>query len=425
MSDRLFQQVRILDLVNGVEYRGDVLVSGEEVRALSIGDRESIADLPTESGQHLICAPGLVDLYSHSGEPGHEERETLASLLMAARAGGFAQINILPDTDPVLDRAGEIASLYQQYQRLRAEIPHCPQLGIWGAVSAGLAGKAMTESIEIGHTQVCGWSDGYAIASSQLIRRVLEYLQSETKPIALYACDRELRGSGIARAGVDALRLGLSVDPVSSEAAAVAGLVEIIADIGTPVHLMRISTRRGVEIIAAAKQRGLPITASTTWLHAIADTEDLSSYDPNLRLDPPLGTPADRQAIVAGIKTGTIDAIAIDHTPHTYEDKTVAFGEAPCGAIGLELALPLLWSQLIETGQLSAIELWSALSDRPTRCLGQDPVPSAILFDPTHEWVVDSISLHSRSQNTSWLGRTIRGKLYPTFRTSDFRTINS
>jgi dihydroorotase len=174
---------------------------------------------------------------------------------------------------------------------------------------------------------------------------------------------------------------------------------------------MRISTRRGVELIAAAKQLGIPITASTTWLHLVADTSDLVSYDPNFKLDPPLGTPDDRLALIEGIKTGAIDAIAIDHRGYTYEEKTVAFGEAPAGAIGLELALPLLWQQLVATDRLSAIELWSALSTKPARCLGR-PVPTElILFDPQSKWTVNKHQLRSLSHNTAWLSREIIGKV--------------
>ena len=152
----------------------------------------------------------------------------------------------------------------------------------------------------------------------------------------------------------------------------------------------------------------LPIS---TWLHLIADTTDLATYDPNFKLDPPLGTSDDRIALIEGIKTGVLDAIAIDHSPYTYEEKTVAFGEAPAGAIGLELALPLLWQNLVVSGKLSAIELWTALSTNPARCLHQSPPTQRILFDTQTAWTVTQTSLKSLAHNTAWLGREVIGNL--------------
>jgi dihydroorotase len=416
--NQLFQQVRVLDSIAPSEQAkltlrervADILVIDGVIEEVS-ATTQLPTDLTITPGQHLILAPGLVDLYSHSGTPGHEERETIESLLLSAKAGGFVHVNILPDTLPALDRASSIISLDREYHHIAAQIPNCPQLGYWGALTEGVAGKTMTELAELSTTQISGWADGDPIANPALIRRLLEYLKPFGRPIGLYALDRSLRGNGLARSGVDALKFGLPVDPVSSETAALAALIEIIADIGTPVHLMRISTRRGVEIIAAAKQRGVPITASTTWLHLIADTTDLATYNPNFKLDPPLGTPDDRIALVEAIKTGVLDAIAIDHSPYTYEEKTVAFGEAPSGSIGLELALPLLWQHLVVSGKLSALELWTALSTKPAQCLHQSPPTQRILFDTQTTQRITQHSLKSLSHNAAWLGREVIGKV--------------
>ncbi len=408
--NQLFQQVKILDLIAQIERLADILVIDGVIEQVS-ATTQLPTDLTITPGEHLILAPGLVDLYSHSGTPGHEERETIESLLLAAKSGGFVHVNILPDTLPALDRSSSIISLDREYQHIAAQIPNCPKLGYWGALTEGVGGKTMTELAELATTNISGWADGCPISNPALIRRLLEYLKPFNRPIGLYALDRSLRGNGLARAGVDALKYGLPVDPVSSETAALAALIEIIADIGTPVHLMRISTRRGVELIAAAKQRGVPITASTTWLHLIADTTDLATYDPNFKLDPPLGTLDDRRSLIEGIKTGVLDAIAIDHSPYTYEEKTVAFGEAPAGSIGLELALPLLWQHLVVSGKLSVLELWAALSTKPAQCLHQSPPIQQILFDTKSTWTVTSNSLKSLSYNTAWLGREVIGKV--------------
>jgi dihydroorotase len=434
--NQLFQQIRIFAPIVGADSRsgrstGASSQLSDRVTDLLVGDgviqevtdtTQLPPDLTIVPGRDLILAPGLVDLYSHSGTPGHEERESIASLLFSAQAGGFVSVNILPDTLPALDRASSIIGLDREYQHIAAQIPNCPHLGYWGALTDGVEGKTMTELAELATTPIAGWADGRAIANLALTRRLLEYLQPFNRPIGLYALDRSLRGNGIARAGVAALRYGLPVDPVSSETAALAATIEIIADIGTPVHLMRISTRRGVEIVAAAKQRGVPITASTTWLHLLADTTDAATYNPNFKLDPPLGTSDDRLALIEGIKTGVIDAIAIDHHAYTYEEKTVAFGEAPPGAIGLELALPLLWQQLVVPGTLSAIELWAALSINPARCLHQPAPTQFILFDPHATWTVTKTSLKSLSHNTAWLGRAMSGKVNCQYSGATFRS---
>lgn len=413
----LFQQVRVVDPVSEVDRIADVLVVEGEIQ--QIGDRisEYPSDLEIRDCQGLILGPGLVDLYSHSGEPGYEERETLESLSQAAAAGGFTRIAILPDTNPPIDRPAVLS-----FVRSKSSASHSPQFHFWGALTLEVAGQQMSELVELADAGVVGFTDGKPLANWVLVRRVLEYLQPLGKPVAFWCCDRTLAGNGIAREGFESLRLGLPGNPAISETTAVAALLECVAATGTPVHLMRVSTARSVELIGDAKQRGLPVTASTTWLHLLKDTADLASYDPNLRLEPPLGNRGDRQALIEGVKTGIIDAIAIDHTPQTYEDKTVAFAQAPPGAIGLELALPLLWQVFVVEHQESPLKLWRVLSTNPARCLQQPPPQLAIgkpaeftLFDPKQTWTANEQTLKSRSRNTHGWGTTIQGRVVQTW----------
>nr|WP_317109550.1 hypothetical protein [Chroococcidiopsis sp. SAG 2025] len=174
-----------------------------------------------------------------------------------------------------------------------------------------------------------GFADGQPIENWGLLRRMLEYLKPLDKPVALCACHRGLVGNGVVREGVYSMRSGLPGNPAIAETTALAALLELIAAIGTPVHLMRVSTARSVELIATAKERGLPITASTTWMHLLLDTKALSSYNPALRVEPPLGNPEDVLALRQGVRTGVIDAIAIDHTPYTYEEKLLPLRKHP------------------------------------------------------------------------------------------------
>ncbi|PMB51218.1 dihydroorotase [Fischerella thermalis CCMEE 5201] len=437
MTSELLQQVRIIDPVSGTDQVADVLIEDGYIQSVA----NNISDLPqdtyVQNCSGLVLGTGLIDLYSHSGEPGFEERETLCSLLQAAAAGGFTRISILPDTSPVVDNLAVVAQLLKRrggqggyggqgsnFYPLSPLSPQSPlsptppQLNVWGAITLDVAGKQMTEFADLAVAGVVGFADGQPLENTALVRRVLEYLQPLGKPVALWCCDRQLRSNGVMREGPDSLRFGLPGNPAASETSAIAALIELVAATGTPVHIMRVSTARSIELIASAKNQGLPITASTTWMHVLLDTESLKSYNPNLNLDPPLGNPSDLLALRQAVRTGIVDAIAIDHAPYTYEEKTVAFAEAPPGAIGLELALPLLWQHLVETGEFSALQLWQALSSRPAECLKQNlsaiaPGQKAelTLFDPQQSWKVDRQNLRTLSQNTPWLGQQLTGRV--------------
>ncbi|MBW4498986.1 MAG: dihydroorotase [Scytonema hyalinum WJT4-NPBG1] len=459
MTSELLQQVRVIDPVSGTDQIADVLIDDGYIRSVA----NHIFNVPNDTHirdcHGLVLGPGLVDLYSHCGEPGFEERETLLSLLQAAAAGGFTRISILPDTSPAIDnpavvaqlqkRGGEVEQMRQTRSKQNSPLsslssptpPTLPQLNIWGAMSLDGAGKQMTELVDLAAVGVVGFSDGQPWENFGLVRRMLEYLQPLRKPVAFWCCDRELIGNGVMREGPDAIRLGLPFIPASAETSAIAALLELVTATSTPVHIMRVSTARSVELIASAKARGVPITASTSWMHLLLDTQAVKSYNTSLKLNPPLGNPSDLVALRQGVRTGVIDAIAIDHTPYTYEEKTVAFAEAPPGAIGYELALPLLWQHLVETGEFTALELWKALSINPVECLKQktsaieqgttpfaaiaqgavakpiapDQKAELTLFDPQQSWKVEKQNLYTLSSNTFWLGQQLTGRVVRTW----------
>ncbi|NEU81085.1 dihydroorotase [Nostoc sp. UIC 10630] len=430
----LLQKVRVIDPVSEIDEIFDVLIADGYIKEVASHIADIHPDTQIRDCQGLVLGPGLVDLYSHSGEPGFEERETLLSFLQAATAGGFTRVSILPDTSPAIDNPALVAQLQQKRaegQRSRgveenlSPLLPCsptPLLHIWGAITLDVAGNQMTELADLASAGVVGFSDGKPFENLALVRRVLEYLQPLGKPVAFWPSDRQLTANGVMREGADALRFGLPPIPASAETTAIAAMLELVAAIGTPVHIMRVSTSRSVELIASAKAAGLPITASTTWMHLLLDTKAVKSYHTSLHLDPPLGNPRDVAALRAGVRAGVIDAIAIDHTPYSYEEKVQAFAEAPPGAIGLELALPLLWQYLVETEEFTALELWRALSTSPAKCLGQEV--SAILphqpaeltlFDPQQIWKVERKSLYTLSQNTPWLGQQLKGHVVQTW----------
>jgi dihydroorotase len=411
----LLRQVRIIDPSQGIDRLADVLISEGKIPAI---DAE-IVDYPPETvifePANLILGTGLVDLYSHSGEPGNEARETLATLAASAAAGGFTQVAILPDTEPAMDNIDALAAMQQKSQRLRHN--SLCQLHFWGAIIPENRTNQMNELGEL-KTGAIGFSDRFNFGNLNLFKQVLEYLKPWQIPIAIALADNELTNNGVIREGEVSLRYGVPGNPSFSEAAIIAAVLEIVAAIGTPVHIMRVSTQRGVELIADAKQRGIPVTASTTWMHLLFNSEASGSYDPNLRLDPPLGNQNDLNALIEGVKQGIIDAIAIDHHAYTYEEKTVPFGVAPPGVIGLELALPILWQRFVTTGIWSPLELWQALSSRPRQCL-QQKTPSIalqqpaelVLFDPQQTWTVNQQNLIATTANTPWWNQEITGRV--------------
>ncbi len=352
----------------------------------------------------LILGTGLVDLHSISGEPGHESRETIAELVQAAKNGGFSTVGILPNTQPAID---DIAAL--EFWR-NVQKQHSSILQPWGAITKGLEGKQLTDMAELAKS-VVGFTDGKAIPNLLLVRRAMEYIKPLGKPIALFPQNPDLAGSGVIREGRWSLQYGMTGYPAAAETSALAALIELVRLTKAPTHFLRISTAQSVELIAQAKNDGLPVTASTTWLHLCHCDRDLDSYDPNLRLMPPLGSEGDRHALIAGIQSGAVDAIAVDHTPCAYEEKVVPFEVAPVGAIGLEFALSVLWQRLVITELLTASQLWRALSNNPAKILGFAQPQLSTLFDPSLSWLASEQAIASQSKNSSYIGRSLVGKV--------------
>ncbi|MDB9536802.1 dihydroorotase [Dolichospermum planctonicum CS-1226] len=418
MTKELLKQVRVIDPFQKTDIVADVLIIDGYIQDVAPQITNFTTDTSVRDCRGLVIGPGLVDLYSHSGEPGFEERETLSSLLQAATAGGFTRICVLPDTLPVIDQPALVTQLQQHRNRQKVS----PSLHIWGAITLDLAGKQLTEVADLTAAGIVGFTDGKPWENLGIVRRILEYLQPFGKPVAFWPCDRHLAANGMIREGAEALRLGLPPMPTSAETTAIAALLELVADIGTPVHIMRVSTARSVELIAEAKSRGVPITASTTWMHVLLDTKSMKSYHTSLHLDPPLGNYQDMLCLREGLRRGIIDAIAIDHAAYTYEEKVQAFTESPPGAIGLELALPLLWQNLVATGEFTPLELWRVLSHQPATFLQQEvkaiqPGEKAelTLFDPQQIWKVNQANLQTLSFNTPWFGEEIIGRVVQVF----------
>jgi dihydroorotase len=419
MAKTFLRQVRYIDPLSGTDQIGDVLMVDGVFAALAPQLPEPEPGTEIIDGTGKVLLPGLIDLFSNSGEPGYESRETLAELMAGAIAGGFTRVGILPSTRPALDNPGAIRSFLDRACDLPMDLQ--PHLLPWGALTQKAAGEQMTELAELAEARtwgMAGFADGQPLQNPMLVRRLLEYSQSLDCPIALWPCDRALTGNGVLREGLQAQMAGLPGVPVMAETAALTTLIEMVAELRTPIHVIGISTARSVELLDQARNQGLPITASVPWHHLLFSTEDCLGYDPNLRFDPPLGNPADQRALRQGVKDGVIDAIALHHTPYTYEEKTVAFDDAPAGAIGLPIALSALWQQLVASGEWSALELLRPLNLGPAGILRMEPprialgaAIEAVLFDPAVDWVVDGDTLPSSARNTPFLHRALQGKV--------------
>ncbi len=411
---QLFQQVRILDPFSAMDKVSDVLLDQGIITEISDHIVTEKDQTRLIDGKGLILAPGLVDLYSRSGEPGYEERETLKSLTEASQVGGFTRLAILPNTNPIIDNPSIVTWIKQK-------TTHCKtKFYLWGGLTQNLEGIAIAELADLAESGVVGFTDNHPHSNLQLVRKLLEYAQPFNLPVALVPTNVQLRGNGVVRESRTSIRLGLVGNPEIAETVAIASILEIVSLTKTPVHLMRISTARGAQLIKQAKESNLPVTASVNWHHLLLNTEIVASYNPNVKFEPPLGTEIDRLGLVKAIKDNIIDAIAVDHTPYTYEEKTVAFAQAPTGAIGLELALPLLWHNLVITGELSPLELWRSLSVNPLKCLNQDLIKLQVgqpaeltLFSPQQTWQVTPSQLKSLSFNTYWLDKQLKGKIVP------------
>lgn len=401
----LLQQVRVIDPVLNTDQHYDVRLAGGVLQAMAA----SLTPEPEEvclDARLWVLAPGLVDLYTQPGEPGFEQRETLASLTAAALAGGFTRVGILPTTQPAADQPLQLA-----YWRSRAKL--------WQPYAL-LAGTPLPELAELAPF-AAAFCHNEPLPSWSVLSNVLSYVQPFGKPVLLWPQVASLAQAGVIYEGEVAAHLGLPSLPPAAETLAVAGIIEILRTLATPVHLMRLSLGRSVELVRTAQAQGLPLTASTTWQHLILTEQALPCFDPHLRLSPPLAATADRDALVEAVAAGSL-TIAIDHQPYTYEEKQVPFAEAPAGAIGLELALPLLWQTWVATGRWSALQLWQALSQQPAAVLNL-PAPQlslgepleAVLFNPHQTWTVNATSLKSQSQATAWWNQTLTGQVLGTW----------
>jgi dihydroorotase len=365
----------------------------------------------------IVVAPAFVDPHVHLRTPGREDEETLRSGTEAAAAGGYCAILAMPNTDPVVDSAAVLGSLVER-ARDDAVIP----TGFMAAISKGQQGAELTEMVELAAAGAAAFTDdGRPVVSAGLLRRALQYSELAGRPLALHCEDPDLSRGGHAHEGGVAAELGLGGYPSIAESVMVERDVALARFEGRPLHVMHISARESVAALRGAQAAGVAATGEVTPHHLCLTDEALRSLDPNVKMNPPLRSEDDRQALLDALRDGTIGAVATDHAPHARHEKEVPFEEAPFGVTGLETAFSALYTHAVVPGVVQLETLLERMSSGPARALGLDEPrievgarANLVQLDLGAEWRVDADGFRSRSQNSWLLGQTLRGRVVRT-----------
>jgi dihydroorotase len=401
---------RVIDPARGVDAVLDVRVDDGVIAQLG-ADVEANGHRVVDAAG-LLLAPAFVDPHVHLRTPGREDEESIASGTLAAAAGGFCAILAMPNTEPVVDSAAVLGALLE---RANAEA-HVP-VGFLAAISKGSEGGELTEMGELGDAGAAGFTDdGRPVVSSSLMRRALQYGAVAGRTIAVHCEEPTLSRSGQMHEGEVSAELGFTGYPSVAESVMVGRDVALAAYEGRPVHVLHVSAHESVEAVRRAQADGVAATAEVTPHHLVLTDEALRSLDPNVKMNPPLRSAGDRQALIEALSDGTICAVATDHAPHARHEKDVPFEEAPFGVTGLETAFSALYTHLVEPGILPLATLLERMSAGPARVYGLEPPrieagaeANLVLLDTDASWRVSEDGFRSRSANSWLLGQELKG----------------
>ncbi|SEE06895.1 dihydroorotase [Ruania alba] len=405
----------------------DLLLADGAIAAIGTGAAaaaDGVAELVTVEGEGLIALPGLVDLHTHLREPGREDAETVASGTRAAAVGGFTCVHAMANTTPVADTAGVV----EQVWRLGRDAGWAEVRPV-GAVTVGLAGTQLAElgAMAESAARVRVFSDdGICVHDPVLMRRALEYVKSFDGVVAQHAQEPRLTEGALMHEGIVSAELGLTGWPAVAEEAIVARDVLLAEHVGSRVHICHLSTAGSVDIVRWAKARGINVTAEVTPHHLVLTDEKIRDYDPQFKVNPPLRTAEDVDAVRTGLADGTIDIVATDHAPHPSEDKDCEFAAAAMGMTGLETALSVVIETMVndDARDFDWADVARTMSTAPARIgrVADQGRPIAVgepahltLVDPTARWTVDPAALRTASENTPFAARELPGSVRATF----------
>jgi dihydroorotase len=401
----LLKNGRVVDPANGRDGEFDVLIEGGVIKRVGKNLPADGAEV-MEVARGWVVTPGLIDIHVHLREPGQEHKETVASGVASAVAGGFTAVACMPNTDPVNDHAG----ITQFILKKAAEAQRARVYPI-GAVSLGSSGEHLAE---LGEQKAAGCvaftDDGRPVATALLMRRALEYAGMLGVPIINHCEDPSLKGDGVAHEGYVASRLGLRGIPGEAESIMVERDISLAELAGAHVHIAHMSARQSLRAVRAGKERGVRVTCEVAPHHFTLTDDALDGsikYDTNLKMNPPLRAVADRDAMLEGIIDGSVDAIATDHAPHHADEKMVEFDRAPFGIVGLETAVPIVFDRLVHAGRISLTRMVELLSLNPARLLHlpggtlSEGAPADVtVLAPDTVSTIDAGRLVSKSKNT-------------------------
>ena len=403
---------RLIDPASGTDAKQDVFIAAGKIVALGSAPAGYTANRTIDASGLVVC-PGLVDLAVRLREPGFEYMATLESEMQAAAAGGVTSLACPPDTDPPLDEPGLVEML-----KFRARNLNQSHVYPVGALTVGLKGSQLTEMAELTDAGCVAFSHADApLSDMQLLLRALQYAATFDFPVWLRPQDPGLARGGVAHDGQVATRLGLAAIPVCAETIALSTILLLARETGARIHLCRMSSAEGVDMVRQAKARGLKVSCDIAIHHAHLSEMDIGYFDPNCHLTPPLRSQRDRDGLRAALSDGTVDALCSDHTPVDEDAKQLPFGEAESGATGVELLLPLTLKWIEET-RLPLIQGLARITSEPARILGVSagvikPGASADLcvFDPARYWKIEPSALKSQGKNTPYTGIEVKGKV--------------
>ncbi|MDI6766345.1 MAG: dihydroorotase [Bacteroidota bacterium] len=420
----LFKNSHIIDPTTGKDTKVDILIVDGIIE--KIGNNLSIdINSLTYDLSGKIVAPGFIDMHVHLREPGYEYKETIETGCMAAANGGFTAVCCMPNTNPPIDEASIVRLIKQRAENVLKGLVDIYPIA---AITKGREGKELAPMMELVDAGAVGFSDdGSPVENAEVMRRALEYASALNKPIIQHPEELDLAKGGLINEGYVSTMLGMQAIPSIAEEIMIARDLQLTEYFAAQYHAAHISTAGSVELIRMGKKKKLNVSCEVTPHHFSLDDNAVRSFDTNTKMNPPLRTREDIEALKEGLRDGTIDVIATDHAPHSFDEKQVEFLFAPFGIVGLETAVSLASTELVHKNIISISQLIEKFSINPRRILNLPPIlinegvrANLTIFDPSIEWIVDIQKFKSKSKNSPFNGWKLKGKVFGIFNNGIF-----